>query len=174
MLSKQSLRALFVCGAGLALAGFSAAQNPAKVGIINLQRALVETAEIKKAQVEMESKFRPRSAEMEKVQKELQDIQSQLESGKLNPQGQQELTARGQRRQRELQRMQEDLQGDVERERTDVLQRAGQRMTEVVKKIAEEKGLDVVVDAANTVFFRPTLDITTEAIAAYDKAYPAK
>ncbi len=174
MLSKPALRALFVCGAGLAFAGFASAQNPSKVGIINLQRALVETAEIKKAQVDLEAKFRPRTAEMEKLQKELQDIQSQLQSGKLNPQGEQELNARGQRRQRELQRMQEDLQGDVERERTDILQRAGQRMSEVVKKIADEKGLDVVVDSANTVFFRPALEITSEAVVAYDKAYPAK
>ena len=174
MLSKQSLRALFVCGAGLAFAGFASAQTAAKVAIINLQRALVETAEIKKAKVEMEARFRPRQADMEKLQKELQDIQSQLQGGKLNPQGEQELTARGQRRQREMQRLQEDLQGDVERERTDVLRRASERMAEVVKKIADERALDVVVDAANTIYFRPTLDITTEAVAAYDKAYPAK
>ena len=47
-------------------------------------------------------------------------------------------------------------------------------MTEVIKKLADEKGLDVVVDSANIVFFKPTLEITQEAIAAYDKAYPAK
>ena len=45
-------------------------------------------------------------------------------------------------------------------------------MTEVIKKLADEKGLDVVVDSANIVFFRPALEITEEAIAAYDKAYP--
>ena len=46
-------------------------------------------------------------------------------------------------------------------------------MSEVVKKLAEEKGLDVVVDLPYTVFAKPALDITTDAIAAYDKAYPA-
>ena len=38
----------------------------------------------------------------------------------------------------------------------------------------EEKGFDVVVDASNTVFFKPALEITADALAAYDKAYPAK
>ncbi len=49
-------------------------------------------------------------------------------------------------------------------------------MTGVVKKIAEEKGLDLVVDVSNpiAVYFKPTLDVTGDAIAAYDKAYPAK
>ena len=30
------------------------------------------------------------------------------------------------------------------------------RMQEVVKKLADEKGLDIVVDSANTVFFKPS------------------
>jgi outer membrane protein len=47
-------------------------------------------------------------------------------------------------------------------------------MAEVVKKIAEEKGLDVVVDIGNTVYFKPALDITTDIVAAYDKAHPVK
>jgi outer membrane protein len=46
-------------------------------------------------------------------------------------------------------------------------------MTEVVKKIAEERGIDVVIDITNTIYFKPALDITAEATAAYDKAYPA-
>ncbi len=174
MVSKQSLRALVVCCAGLAGAAIAPAQNPTKVGIINLQRAIVETAEIKKAQVELEAKYRPRTAELEKVQRELSDIQSQLQSGKLDPRAEQEANQRGQRRQREAQRIQEDLQGDVNRDREEILQKAGRKMSEVVQKLATEKGLDVVVDVNSTVFFKPTLEITNDAIAAYDKAYPVK
>jgi outer membrane protein len=43
-----------------------------------------------------------------------------------------------------------------------------------VKKLAEEKGLDVVVDVNSTIYFKAALEITTDAIAAYDRAYPAK
>ncbi len=45
-------------------------------------------------------------------------------------------------------------------------------MQDVVKKLAEEKGLDIVVDSANTVFYKAPFDITAEATAAYDKTYP--
>jgi outer membrane protein len=101
-------------------------------------------------------------------------IQAQLQGSQMTPAQQADLTAEGQRKQREAQRISEDLQADVERERTEILQRASQRMAEVVKKLAEDKGLDVVVDTTTTVFFKPALEITEEAVAAYNKTYPAK
>src|ERR1700682_2863378 len=133
-----------------------------KLGIINSQKAVLETAEIKKAQSDLETKFKPRQDQMLKLQKDLQDIQAQLQSGKLNQLGEQDLTAQGQKKQRDLQRIQQDLQEDVDRERNDILQRAGTRMQEVVKKLADEKGLDIVVDASNTLFFKPSLEITAD------------
>jgi outer membrane protein len=155
-----------------ALASIGTASAQLKIAVINTQKALLETEEIKKAQLDLEAKFKPRQDEMVKLQKELQDIQTQLNSGKLNELGTQEMQTEGQRKQRELQRLQQDLQEDVERERTDIIQRAGTRMQEVVKKLADEKGLDIVVDSANTVFFKTSFEITGEATAAYNKAYP--
>jgi outer membrane protein len=155
-----------------ALASIGTASAQIKVAVINTQKALLETDDIKKAQLAMEAKFKPRQDQMVKLQKELEDIQAQLSSGKLNELGTQELNAEGQRKQRELQRDQQDLQEDVERERTEIIQRAGTRMQEVVKKLADEKGLDLVVDTANTVFYKASFEITTEATAAYNKAYP--
>jgi outer membrane protein len=156
----------------LALASIGTASAQVKIAVINTQKALLETEDIKKAQMDLEAKFKPRQDEMVKLQKELQDIQVQLNSGKLNELGTQELNTEGQRKQRELQRLQQDLQEDVERERTDIIQRAGTRMQEVVKKLADEKGLDIVVDSANTVFFKASFEITADATAAYNKAYP--
>jgi outer membrane protein len=157
-----------------ALASIGTASAQVKIAVINTQKALLETEEMKKAQLEMEAKFKPRQDQMVKLQKQLEDIQTQLNSGKLNELGTQELNTEGQRKQRELQRLQQDLQEDVERERTDIIQRAGTRMQEVVKKLADEKGLDIVVDSANTVFFKMTFEITADATAAYNKTYPGK
>jgi outer membrane protein len=158
----------------LALASIGAANAQVKIAVINTQKALLDTEEIKKDQLDLEAKFKPRQDQMLKVQKELEDIQAQLQSGKLNELGTQEITAEGQRKQRDLQRMQQDLQEDVQAQRTEILQRAGTRMQEVVKKLADEKGLDIVVDSGNTVFFKSSFEITSEATAAYNKAYPGK
>ena len=147
-----------------------------KVAIINLQKAVLDTAEIQKAQKELEARYKPRQDKMEALQKELQNIQNQLQTlaGKLTPQAEQEYNLQGHRKQRELQRVTEDLQADVDRERQDILGRSGTRMSDIVKKVAETKGLDVVVDVSNTIYFKPALDITAEATSEYNKAFPAK
>jgi outer membrane protein len=163
-----------VCLVFIALAGMGAASAQIKLAVLNSQKALLETDDIKKAQKDLEAKFKPRQDQMLKLEKDLQDIQAQLQSGRLNQLGEQELQATGQKKQRELQRVQQDLQEDVERERTDILQKAGTRMQEVVKKVAEEKGLDLVIDSANTHFFKTSLEITADAVAAYNKTYPVK
>ena len=156
-----------------AMVGAASAQQ-LKVGVINSQKALLDTEEIKKAQKDLEAKFKPRQDAMAKINKDLEDIQTQLQSGKLNQAGEQELQTEGQRKQKELERLQQDLQEDADAARNDVLTQAGTRMQEVVKKVAEEKGLDLVLDSASTHFFKTALEITDEAVAAYNKAYPVK
>ena len=145
-----------------------------KVGVINSQKAMLDTAELKKAQAEMEAKFKPRQTRIDTLAREMQQIQTQLQTmqGKLTPQAEQEMAIQGQRKQKESTRLTEDLQAEVERERQDILGRSSQRMQEVVNKLAEEKGLDLVMDVGNTVYVKPSLDITKDATAAYDKAYP--
>ena len=172
MFRNSGVRLLLASAALLAAASTGLAQT--KIAVINLQRAVLESAEIKKASAEMEARYKPRQAEIEKLTKDIQAIQQNLQSGKLSALGEQDANAQGQRKQRELTRLTEDLQADVDRERNDILSKSSQRMQEIVKKLAEEKGFDVVVDITNTVYFKPVTEITTESIAAYDKAYPVK
>lgn len=145
-----------------------------KVAVINSQKAMLDTAELKKAQADMETKFKPRQTRIDTLSKEVQALQTQLQSmqGKLTPQAEQDMQNQGARKQKEIQRLSQDLQEDVDRERQDILGRSSQRMQEVVNKLAEEKGLDLVVDVGNTVYFKPALEITKDATAAYDKAHP--
>ena len=171
---RMGLRILLAVAA--LCAGGQSVSAQVKVAVINLQRAVLESAEIKKASTELEAKYKPRATQVEQLQRDIANISDQLQKGggKLSPQAESDLNAQGTRKQRDLQRYQEDLQADVDRERNEILSRSTQKMSEVVKKIAEEKGLDMVVDVSTTVYFKPALEITAEAIAAYDKAYPAK
>lgn len=145
---------------------------PAKVAIVNAQKAVADTQEIKKAQGELEAKYRPRQQSIEALQRDLQSIQQQLGAPNITPDREAQLRQSGTEKQKQLQRQSEDLQSDVNNERQDILGRAGHQMAEVVKKIAEQRGIDVVIDVTNTIYYKPALDITPEATAAYDKAYP--
>ena len=174
MVLRKWLGPLLVCSALLLLCRPAPAQT--KVGIVSLQKAVFDSAEIKKADAQMQATFKPRQDEMDTLQKEIAALAQQLQasSGKLSAQAEADLTAQGQRKQRDLQRLQEDLQADSTNYRNEVLQKSSEKMTAIIKKLAEEKGLDVVIDTSTTLYFKPALDLTAEATAAYDKAYPVK
>ncbi|HXB74608.1 MAG TPA: OmpH family outer membrane protein [Candidatus Acidoferrales bacterium] len=170
---RTGLRPLLACCALLAISQAAPAQT--KVAVINLQRAVLESAEIKAASDAMSAKYKPRVAEIEQLNKEISALASNLQSnaGKLTEQAQTDMNQQAQRKQRDVQRKQDDLQADVDRERNEILQRSSVKMSAVVKKLAEAKGLDIVVDAPYAVYFKEALEITAEAIAAYDKENPA-
>ena len=172
MLRSLAIRAGLLC---LAIAPFAAtASAQVKVAIVNAQKAMADSDELKKASAAVETKFKPRQDELTKLQADLQSIEQQLASGKLNQQAAADLQLQGQRKQRDAQRISDDLQADFEKDRQDILGKASQKMQQIIAKLAEEKGVDVIVDASQTLYFKPALDLTADAVAAYNKAYPAK
>src|SRR5947209_4840684 len=142
---RMALRPVMVCSALLAFAQLAPAQL--KVGVINLQRAVFDSAEIKKADAQMQATFKPRQDKIDQLQREIAALAQQLQSsnGKLSAQAEADLQTQGQRKQRDLQRLTDDLNADAQAYRNDVLSKSSQKMTDVVKKLAEEKGLDLVV-----------------------------
>jgi outer membrane protein len=152
----------------------SIASAQLKIAVVNVQKALADTDELKKASADLAKKYQPRTDEMEKIQKDLEAIDAQLNSGKLNQQATADLQAQGARKQRDQQRMQDDMNADVEKDRQDILASMSEKMQNVINKLAEEKGLDMIVEASQTLYSKPALDLTAEATAAYNKANPAK
>jgi len=147
-----------------------------KVATVSLSKALQDTAEIKAAEADLKARFGPRQEELASLERDIAKLQQEGEANqqKYNEATMAELSSRIQMKQRQLQRNSEALQEAVNRQRQDILQRVGQRLQEVIKKVAEEKGFDMVADSANLLYFKPAMDISAEVTAAYDKAYPAK
>ena len=170
---RLAFRPLMVCSALFVFGHVAAAQS--KVAVINLQKAVLESAEIKAASAAMEARYKPRVTQIETLDKEIAAISQNLQSnaGKLTAQAEADLNAQGTKKQRDAQRMRDDLQADVDRDRNEILQRSAGKMSDVLKKLAEEKGYDIVVDAPYAPYFKASLEITNDLIAAYDKAYPA-
>src|SRR3954469_25539117 len=78
---------------------------PAKVAIINAQKAVADTQEIKKAQAGLEAKYRPRQQSLQTLQNQLQSIQQQLNTPNLAPDKESQLRLSGTQKQKELQRL---------------------------------------------------------------------
>lgn len=170
MFRSMAVRAGLLCLVLAPLASVASAQL--KVAVVNVQQAMIDSDELKKVSADMEAKYKPRQEQLTKLQNDLQSIQQQLQSQKLTQQAAADLQLEGQRKQREAQRMQDDLQQDFDRDRQDVLGKASQKMQVVIKKLAEEGGYDIIIDVSQALYFKPAMDITAQALAAYNKAYP--
>ena len=172
MFRSLAARAGLLC---LTIAPFaSVASAQLKVAVVNTQQAMLESDEIKKASAELEKKYKPKQDELAKLQADLQSIEQQLASGKLSPQAGAELQVQGQRKQRDAQRISDSTQEEFDRDRQDILGKSVQKMQAVIKKLAEEKGLDLVVDISQTIYFKPALDITPDVTPRTTKPIPRR
>jgi outer membrane protein len=173
MFRSMAIRAGMLCVVLAPLAPFATlASAQLKIAVVNVQKTMLDSDELKKVSADVEAKYKPKQDELLKLQQDLQSIQQQMQSNKLTPQAQQDLQLQGQRKQRDAQRLSDDLQQEFDRDRQDILGKAAAKMTEVVKKVSEEKGFDVVIDVSQALYFKPTMDISADVLAAYNKAYP--
>lgn len=152
---------------------------PTKIGIIHMQEAIVSTKDGQKAANELQSKFAPRKAELEKQQGEITGLQDQLKRGSatMSDDAKNKIVRDIDARTTSLKRSSEDYDSDVQDEEGKLMQELGAKLMKVVDKYATDNGLAVVLDVSNPqspVIWRATAtDITADVIAIYDKANPA-
>ena len=136
--------------------------------------ALLDIDEAKKANQDLQAEFKPLQDQIDQLQRKLQDDQTMLQSseGKLSRAKEAELSGDIQIEQHKITNMQQDLQDGFQSKQNEIVQRMGTRMTEVISKLRDEKGLDAILDTAAAIAYNKALDLTAEASAAYNKAYP--
>ena len=161
--------------------GSSAAEAaPGKIGIISFRQAIVNTAEGKQAQAELQSQFAPRQTELENLRKQIEEAQKRLNDGARTLSDEEKVRIARQIDQwtRLGQRKQQELQEDVEAAQDEVLQRIGGKMLDVIDRYARENGYTLIVDvsaqSSTVLFFAPAINITQDIIRLYDQAYPLK
>ncbi len=180
--------AFCVVALSLALAGWASAQaNPdppaptaAKVAIINIQRAIAESTEGKKAAEELTKRFTPMRTELQKMQDEIAGLQKKLEtsSNVLNDQQRAELTRDIERKTKEFNRRNEDANTDFQQAEQQVINNIGQKVMQVIDEYARKRTYDVILDVSspqsNVLWATNKLDITDEVIAQYNSSHPGE
>lgn len=176
VLSTITLAALGLCP--LAAAGQASPQAPAsKVAIVNMQTAISECAEGKKALEDLQTKYNPTQEAINKLQQEVSALQDQIQRQMttLSADEQTRLSRELQQKQTELKRKTEDAQTDFTDDRQDVVRRIGTKMLQVIGDYAKQHGFDVVLDASSGIYYAANgLDITEDVIKDYDTKYPVK
>jgi outer membrane protein len=156
-------------------ASFAGAQTPTKVGVIQIQTALVSTKDGQKAVAELEGRMAPRQKEMERKRSEIQELQDKLsKGGNAMAQGAKDDLARSiDQKTKSYNRDMEDARAELEQEQRKLLEELSGKMQVVIDKFALANGyailLDVSNQATNVLYVASGVDITKEVIEMYDK-----
>jgi outer membrane protein len=163
---------------GAAVAAFGQAAAPTKVGIINIQAAIIGTREGQAAAKALEEKSAPKKKQLEAQQGEINSLRDKL--NKMSSVGSEEekrkLMADIDQKTKSFNRAVEDAQSELDQEQNKVLNELGGRMLAVLDKYAKDNGYAIILDVSNqntpVLFAANSIDVTQEVVALYDKNAP--
>jgi outer membrane protein len=167
---------LAVVAASATLRAQTAAAAQSKIGVINIQAAIANTAEGKKVIGDLQKKYQPRQTELQRLQQEIQAIQDQLskQQATLSEEEQGRLSRDAEEKQKLLKRTAEDAQNDFNHDRDEIINRIGVKMVKVINEYASKNGFALILDDAQIPVYFAAKDIavTAEIVKQYDAANP--
>jgi outer membrane protein len=160
---------LFALFASAGLPRVARAQN-VKIAVVDLQRALNEVEEGKKAKATLEKRFEEKRAALEARRAQLEELSTTIESQKVmlsesalrdkeadfNAQAMQ-FQQDTMQAQQEMSAMEADLTGDIL-----------ERLSMTAGALAKEQGYGLILEATGVVFAIDSLDITDAVIARFN------
>jgi outer membrane protein len=138
-----------------------------KIGFVNTERLFREAAPAKRAQQKLEKEFAVRDAEIQKLGKQVRDLQASLDKDGATMA---ETERRNKERDlanlaRDLQRMQREFREDVNLRKNEELSGIQERANKVIQQIAEAEKFDLILQDP-VVYASQRIDITEKVIKA--------
>jgi outer membrane protein len=138
-----------------------------KIGFVNTERLFREAAPAKRAQQKLEKEFSTRDAELQRLSKQVRDLQSALDrDGSTMGEAERRNKERDLANQtRDLTRTQREYREDLNIRRNEELASVQERANKVIQQIAEAEKYDLIIQDP-VVFASPRIDITDKVIKA--------
>jgi outer membrane protein len=159
-------------------AAFAGAQTPTKVGVIQIQTALVSTKDGQKAVQELETRMAPKQKEMERKRNELQELQDKLSKGgnAMAQAAKDDLARSIDQKTKSYNRDMEDARAELDQEQRKLLEELSGKMQVIIDKFALANGYAVLLDVSNqntnVLYVASGVDVTKDIIDMYDKTNP--
>jgi len=140
-----------------------------KIGFVNTEKLFREAAHAKRAQQKLEKEFSARDADLQKLSKQVQNLQTVLDKDGATMT---ESTRRDRERElanlsRDLQRQQREFREDLNLRRNEELSSLQERANKVIQEIAENEKFDLILQEP-VVYASKRIDITDKVIKALD------
>ena len=151
----------------LSFAAHAQAQTPeVRIGIVNTERILRDSAPAKAAELKLKQEFVKRDEELQKLAARLKETTEKLErdAAVLAEADRNKRQREAAELDRELQRRQREFREDVNQRKNEELAQVVERSRKVIRQVAEQEKYDLVVEDA--IYFNARIDITDKVLRA--------
>ncbi len=157
----------------------AAPAGPVKIGLINIQRAIVESNEGRAAIEKLQKQFAPRQTELQSKQAEIEKLQRQLKEQEktLSDEARGNLVRQIETKTKDFTRANEDATNDAQQAEAQAVNEIGQKMMKVLDEYASKNGYQMVLDVGSpqspVLWASAAVDLTDQIIKLYNAAAPA-
>jgi len=147
-----------------------------KVGIINIQGAILASNEGRRDLEALDKKFDPKRTELQNLNKEIEDLKKQLstQGDKMNEDARGTLFRSLETKQKAMQRASEDAQNEYQQQQAEIAQRILQKMAPLIDKFAKDNQYAVLMDVSQpwpqgpVLWFGANADVTKQVVDLYN------
>jgi outer membrane protein len=155
--------------------GSAFAENSPGIGIVDFSNCITESKAGKKEQENMENLRKQMSTLVENTEKELREITAKFDDveylDSLSPKAEEDLKMKHQALQEDLGRYQQQIYQVLNHANYQMVHKMISTISTAAEKIAQEKGLDYVMNRESCFYVRPDLDVTSLVVAEMDKTF---
>lgn len=156
-MTRKSMNVIAVLALFCSVSAFAQAAVPAtttgagtKIGIINVEEAIVSSNEGQRDFAAMMAKYKAPNDQLQTMSKELEDLRNQLktQSGVLSDDKKSEIASSIQEKEKTAQRFYDDNQARVQKEQGEIANRIGQKLLKVIDTYAKNNGYGLILDVS--------------------------
>jgi outer membrane protein len=155
-----------VLAAALGLATGSASAADYKIGYVDVRKVVQQSEQAQQAKGELEDQVAERKTELESKREKIQTLQKELEKqGSLMSEDQKKAKQRKlQDAMREFRRLQQQAQEDLDTQKNQVLQDIYDQVFQIVNRIGEQEGFDLILTAPAAMYVAERVDLTQRVL----------
>jgi outer membrane protein len=145
-----------------------------KIGVVNMDQAVNECKQGKRAQAELRRKASKLEAELKQLGAEVAELRKDLENTAmlLKPEAKLAKEREFERKARRFNDRKRDASQEMREAQRDSFSPILQRMSDIIRRIGAKSGYVLITESRTALYYPKSSDITLEVIAAYDKQYP--
>lgn len=154
------------------LVTFGYSQQAIKVGVVNSQDVLEQSAEGKRVMAQIQDKDKQNQDRLSSIDEEIRSLETRINTQRLTltNEAMMQLSSDLDKKRTERKRFAEDSLREMQEFTTRLFQRVQNELLPIIEQLGKDKNLDIIFDLARSgaIYFNPTIDITQDVITRYN------